>query len=123
MLTDVLKGSVSSDKLFESYQYLSFEVVKQRMVVTSAAFKATLDILVPGTILRRMIWSKLIVTISGVSSCVISHVSCHCFEVITEEQLVLSFADWARREFSRFLIRFLLTPLKGLTPIRKFTTF
>ncbi len=109
MLTDVLKGSVSSDKLFESYQHLSLEAVKQRMVVTSAAFKATLDILVPGTVLCRMIWSKTMVTISGVLSRVISLVCCHCFEVISVEQLVLGFADRAWREFGRFLVRFGLT--------------
>jgi hypothetical protein len=73
--------------------------VKQRMVVTSAAFEATLDILVPGSILCRMIWSKTMVAISGVSSRVISLVCCYCFEVITDEQLVLGFTDWTRREF------------------------
>ena len=106
MLIDVLKRSVGSDKLFKSYQHLSLEVVKQRMVVTSAAFEATLDILVPGTILCRMIWSKTMAAVAGVSRCVISLVCCHCFEVIAEKQLVLGFADWARREFGWFLVRF-----------------
>jgi hypothetical protein len=47
------------------------------------------------------------------------------------EQLVLGFADWTRREFGWLLVRFRLTlwitpwltPLRGLTPLRKFSTF
>jgi hypothetical protein len=109
MLNDILIGGVSSKKLFKCHQHLSLEVVKQRMVLTSAAFEATLDILVPGKVLCRMIWSKTMVAISGVSSNVISLVCCHRFEVIAVEQLVLGFADWTRREFGWLLVRFRLT--------------
>ncbi len=73
--------------------------MKQRMVVSSAVFQATLDILVPGTVLCRVIWSKAVITVSGVSSCVISLVCGHRFEIIAEEQLVLGFTDWTRRKF------------------------
>jgi hypothetical protein len=79
------------------------------MMVTSAVFQATLDILVPGTILCRMIWSKTMVAISGVSSCVVSFVCSHCFEVVAVEQLVLGLADWTWREFGRFRVGFGLT--------------
>jgi hypothetical protein len=106
MLTDVLIGGVSSNKLFERYQHLSLKVVQQRMVVTSAAFEATLDILVPSTILCRMIWSKTMVAISGVSGCIKSLVCHHRFEVITEKQSMFGFTDWTRREFGWFLVQF-----------------
>ncbi len=50
-LADVLRRDWSSDKLLKGHQHLSLEVVKQGMVVMSAALEATLDILTPGTIL------------------------------------------------------------------------
>jgi hypothetical protein len=90
---------LSSNKLFEGYQHLSLEVVKQMMMVTGAVFQATLDILLPGTILCRMIWSKTMVAISSVSGCIISFVCSHCFEVVAVEQLVLGLADWTQMEF------------------------
>jgi hypothetical protein len=101
------------------------------MVITSAVFQATLDILVPGTILRRVIWSKTMVTTTSVSSCVVSFVCSHCFEVIAVEQLVLGFADWTRRDFGWLRVGFgltlritpWLTPLRGVTPLRKLSTF
>ncbi len=101
--------------------------MQQRVVITSAAFQATLDILVPGTVLRRVIWSKTMETITGVSSCIVSRVCRHRFEVLAVEQLVFGFADWTRREFGRFQVGFglalRLTPLRGFTPLRKFPTF
>ncbi len=100
---------MSSNKFLERNQHLSLEVVKQRMMVTSAAFQATLDILLPGTILRRVIWSKTMITITSVSSCIVSFIRSHRFEVFAVEQLVFGFTDWTRRDFGWLRVGFGLT--------------
>ena len=80
--------------------------MQQRMMVTSAVFQAALDILMPGTVLRRVIWSETMITISGVSSCVVSLVCRHGLEVVAVKQVVFGFADWTWREFDWFRVRF-----------------
>jgi hypothetical protein len=71
------------------------------------------------------------ITISSVSGCIVSLVCRHRFEVIAVEQLVFGFADWTWRDFDWLRVGFGLTlrltpwitPLRGLTPLRKLTTF
>jgi hypothetical protein len=71
------------------------------------------------------------ITVSGISNYVVTFVCCHSFEVIAVKQVVFGFADWTWRDFGWLRVGFgltlritpWLTPLRGITPLRKVSTF